>query len=129
MSLIGWNSSRSTCAACSMVLALNGCPCRAASVRRARVGVRTVRAFAREDAEIRRYGAAVEESFEKARYRAWIGALFRGVGGLAGYGAIVVVLWYGGTLLVDGRMSMGELSSFLLYTLTVAVSLGSLATL
>ncbi|MCK6523535.1 ATP-binding cassette domain-containing protein [Myxococcota bacterium] len=92
-------------------------------------GVRTVRAFAREDAEILRYGAAVEESFEKARYRAWIGALFRGVGGLAGYGAIVVVLWYGGTLLVDGRMSMGELSSFLLYTLTVAVSLGSLATL
>jgi ATP-binding cassette subfamily B protein len=90
-------------------------------------GVRTVRAFAREDQEIARYHAAVEASFQIARRRASIIAMLRGFIGFGGYGAIAVVLWFGGNMLVDGSITIGELTSFLLYTLTVAFSLGALS--
>ncbi len=90
-------------------------------------GIRTVRAFAREGAEEARYDEAVETSFQLAKTRARIGALFGGFATFFGYGAIALVLWYGGVLLARGDMTMGELSAFLLYTFTVAVSLGALA--
>ena len=92
-------------------------------------GIRTVRSFAREGKEIERYRVAVEESFSIAKQRAGIIAGLRGLIGFGGYGAIAAVLWFGGTMLVDGTISIGELTGFLLYTLTVAFSLGALSSL
>lgn len=90
-------------------------------------GIRTVRAFAREEQEVQRYGAAVERSFQVAKKRAlYIGA-FRAVVGFGGYFAIAVVLWYGGHLLADGVITIGKLTSFLLYTLTAAFSIAAIA--
>lgn len=89
-------------------------------------GIRTVRAFDREQMVTARYGDAVGASYELARQRAWIGGLFAGFIGVVGYGAIAAVLWYGGTLLIDGQLSFGQLTSFLLYTFTVAFSIGAL---
>jgi ABC transporter fused permease/ATP-binding protein len=90
-------------------------------------GIRTVRAFAREKAEIARYKTAVETSFDIAKSRATYIAGFRGVIGFAGYGAIAVVLWFGGRMLVAETMTIGELTSYLLYTLTAAMSIGALS--
>ncbi len=90
-------------------------------------GIRTVRAFAREDAEDARYGEAVGKAYDLARERARYNAIFGGVAGFAGYGAISGVLWYGGRLLADGRLTMGGLTSFLLYTFTVGFSIAALA--
>ncbi|MEK7703466.1 MAG: ABC transporter transmembrane domain-containing protein [Myxococcota bacterium] len=88
--------------------------------------IRTVRSFAREAEESARYSVAVQESFEQARRRTKVVALFSGGATFAGYGAIAVVLWYGGRLVLEGAMSVGDLTSFLLYTLIVAFSLGAL---
>jgi len=90
-------------------------------------GVRTVRAFAREDKEIQRYRGAVDVSFQLARYRAKLGASFTGGISFAGYGAIAAVLWYGGVMLSEGELGFGQLTSFLLYTFTVAFSIGALS--
>ncbi|MCO4771385.1 MAG: ATP-binding cassette domain-containing protein [Deltaproteobacteria bacterium] len=90
-------------------------------------GIRTVRAFAREDAEGDRYAEHAEEVFNLARSRARLGAMFGGGMGFAFGGAVAVVLWYGGTMLVDGDMSIGELTQFVLYTFFVAMSLGALS--
>ena len=92
-------------------------------------GVRTVRAFAREDQERARYGQAVETAFELAKKRAWLGAGFAGGISFAGFGAIVAVLWVGGYMLADGEMAFGTLTSFMLYTFTVAFSIGALSSL
>ena len=92
-------------------------------------GVRTVRAFAAESHETARYAGAVDESFSLARRRAGMSAVFRGTVTFAGYGAIAAVLWYGGTMLLDGVLSVGDLTSFLMYTLTVAVAVGTLSNL
>lgn len=92
-------------------------------------GLRTVRAFAREEQEVSRYGAAVDESFALAKRRAALGATFVGAVSILGYGAIAGVLWYGGTMLARGEMTFGELTSFLLYTFTVAFAVGGLSSL
>jgi ABC transporter fused permease/ATP-binding protein len=90
-------------------------------------GIRTVRAFARERAEQGRYAVAINESFALARRRAKVGAVFGGTASFAGYSAVAAVLWTGGRMLAAGEMSMGTLTAFLLYTFTLAVSLGALA--
>ncbi len=90
-------------------------------------GIRTVRAFAREEVESARYGEKVERSFDLARQVAYVSSMFGGLAAFAGYGAIAGVLWYGGILLANGRMSMGELTSFLLYTMTLGFAMATLA--
>ncbi len=90
-------------------------------------GIRTVRSFAREREEHARYKAGIETAFALAKKRAWVGAWFSGLISFAGYGSIVAVLWYGGHLLASGEMDFGELTSFMLYTFTVAFSLGALS--
>ena len=90
-------------------------------------GIRTVRSFARESHEHQRYQSSIEEAFQLAKKRAWVGAWFSGLISFAGYGSIVAVLWYGGRLLANGEMDFGELTSFMLYTFTVAFSLGALS--
>ena len=41
-------------------------------------------------------------------------------------GAILTVLWYGGEMVIDKKISTGDLTSFVLYTITLSV--GVLAT-
>ncbi len=89
--------------------------------------VRTVRAFAAEEREVARYSEAVEESYELAAKRAFAYGVFQGITGFAGYGAIALVVWFGGRMVLDGSMTVGDLTAFLLYTLNVAVSLATLA--
>ena len=89
--------------------------------------IRTVRAFGRESFEVERYGTAVEESFRLAKHRAFLGATFSGVLGFVGYAAICGVLWYGATMVVDGSIGFGTLTSFMLYTFTVAFSISALS--
>jgi ATP-binding cassette subfamily B protein len=92
-------------------------------------GVRTVRAFAREGSEVQRYAGAVQKSYGLARKRIRSIAVITIIAGLLGYAAIAGVLWYGGRLVIDGEMTVGALTSFILYAMTVAVSVGTLGSL
>jgi ATP-binding cassette subfamily B protein len=92
-------------------------------------GVRTVRAFGAEPQEVARYGAAVERSFELARRRIRLGAVFMAFASFLAFAAASLVLWYGGHLVLQDLMTVGELTAFLVYTLLVAVSLGALTDL
>ncbi len=92
-------------------------------------GIRTVRAFGAEPEEDERYGRAVESSFLLARRRIRIGAVFMAFASLLGFSAAALVLWVGGHQVLDGSMTVGELTAFLVYTLLVAISLGALTDL
>lgn len=92
-------------------------------------GVRTVRLFAREQQEVARYTAAVGQAFEVSQRRVRITGIFQAGVTTLGSGALVAVLWYGGRLVLDHVMTVGELTAFLLYTTGVAMSLGTLASL
>jgi len=93
------------------------------------VGIRTVRAFASEASESKRYGDAVDQSFELAKKRNVITGFFFSIAMTASTAAIAVVMGYGGRLVVAHAMSVGQLTSFLVYTLVVAFSLGALGDL
>jgi len=90
-------------------------------------GLRTVRSFAREAQEVARYRDAVDTSYRLAARRALVTGMFQGTAGFAGYCAVALVVWYGGNMVVEGDLTVGELIAFLLYTLTVAFSLAALS--
>jgi ABC transporter fused permease/ATP-binding protein len=92
-------------------------------------GIRTVRAFASEAREARRYGGAVELSYELAKKRTVVTGAFMGVAMLGATLSIALVMGYGGRLVTSGEMTVGQLTAFLVYTLVVAFSLGALGDL
>jgi subfamily B ATP-binding cassette protein MsbA len=91
--------------------------------------IRTVQSFTREEEETRRLGALLSGVVEAAVRRAWLRALFFGVVGFIAFAGVVAVLWQGGRLVLDGTLTPGSLVSFLLYAITVAAAVGSLAAL
>ncbi len=92
-------------------------------------GIRTVRSFAREEAESERYGIRVWESFAVSRRRIKTVAVFIALATVGAFGSVSAVLWFGGRMVMAGDMTVGALASFILYTLIVAMSLSALADL
>jgi ATP-binding cassette, subfamily B, bacterial MsbA len=91
--------------------------------------IRTVQSFHREGEETRRYSSLLSGVVTAAIARAKIRALFFGVVGFIAFGGVVAVLWEGGQLVLAGALTPGALVSFLLYAITVAAAVGSLASL
>ena len=59
------------------------------------------------------------KAYEVGRKRAILGALFGGVAILLGNCVILAILYYGGSLVIAGEISVGDLSSIILYTITL----------
>jgi subfamily B ATP-binding cassette protein MsbA len=91
--------------------------------------IRTVQSFHREAEETRRYGAHLADVVVAAIRRAKLRAIFFGVVGFIAFAGVVAVLWEGGQLVLDGALTPGALVAFLLYAITVAAAVGSLASL
>ena len=91
--------------------------------------IRTVQSFCHESVDRARYGERVESAFQTAIQRARLGAALGGIATALTFGAIGLVLWFGGREVLAGRLSGGELSAFLFYAVLVASSVGSLSEL
>lgn len=91
--------------------------------------IRTVRTFSREDKCTDEYAVDIHKSYvQGANLAKWIGG-FAGFAGLLVQMAILLVLWYGGTLVRSGELTTGLLTSFMLYTLTVAMAFAFISSL
>ncbi|MCF8003044.1 MAG: ATP-binding cassette domain-containing protein [Chromatiaceae bacterium] len=90
-------------------------------------GIRTVQAFCHEPIDRARYGERVEEAFGTAMQRSVASALLSTLVTLLTFGAIGVVLWFGGREVLAGRITGGELSAFLFYAILVAGNVGALS--
>lgn len=92
-------------------------------------GITNVKAFANEWYEINRYTAKIREIVKIAIK----GGLYRGYFAsfiiLCLFGSIVAVVWYGVILSIRGDISIGELLSFVLYSIYVGASFGGIAEL
>ena len=91
--------------------------------------IRVVQSFTREKEEVRRYDALLADVITAALRRARIRGVFFGVITFCAFGGVVAVMWQGGRLVLDGTLTPGSLVQFLLYTITVAASVGALASL
>jgi subfamily B ATP-binding cassette protein MsbA len=89
--------------------------------------IRTVQSFTREAEETRRFGAQLSDVVDAGVRRAMLRAMFFGVVGFVAFGGVVAVLWQGGRLVLSGTLTAGAFVSFLLYAITVAAAVGSLA--
>ena len=88
--------------------------------------IRTVRSFAAEPVESDRFLQALDKALEIAKKKISLVANFMGAMSLLGSSAIILILWLGGRMVVVGELSIGTLSAFILYTMTVAISVSSL---
>ncbi|KAI4964344.1 hypothetical protein ZWY2020_005905 [Hordeum vulgare] len=89
--------------------------------------IRTVRAFAQEPHEISRYGGKVNETLKLGLKQAKVVGLFSGGLNAASTLSVVVVVIYGANLTINGYMTTGSLTSFILYSLTVGSSVSALS--
>ena len=95
------------------------------SAEEAIAGIRVVQSFTAEKLEAKRYGSLIADSFKAALQRGRFRAAFGPSVGFAMFSAISVVMWYGGRQVLDGTLSIGQLTSFLIYTLMIAGSIAS----
>jgi subfamily B ATP-binding cassette protein MsbA len=89
--------------------------------------IRTVQSFTREGFESEAYGRAVNRARDEGLRRAIARASLTGAVTFAAFGAIVMVLWEGGRLVLAGELSPGTLVAFLLYAVTISGAITSLA--
>lgn len=89
--------------------------------------MQTVQSYTRENMESQRYGDAADAAFASAlrrnRNRSYLTALAITLV----FGSIVFVLWLGAHAVMEGRMTPGLLTQFMLYAAIVGGSTGALA--
>jgi subfamily B ATP-binding cassette protein MsbA len=78
-------------------------------------GIRVVKSFVREDYERERFGTQVRRTLDVVLKRARIMAVFVPIITFATFASAAAVLWYGGTQVIKGVMSPGDLIAFVLY--------------
>jgi ATP-binding cassette, subfamily B, bacterial len=90
-------------------------------------GIKTVQSYLGEGLEIANFKNHLKNylasSLDKLRLRSLMIALVIA----CAFGSIVVVLWFGGHLVLGGQISAGDLSSFIFYAILAATSLVSLS--
>jgi subfamily B ATP-binding cassette protein MsbA len=89
--------------------------------------IRTVQSFTREVWEAERFGVEIDATRDEGLRRAVARAALTGAVTFAAFGAIVMVLWEGGRLVLAGDLSPGTLVAFLLYAVTIAAAITSVA--
>jgi len=88
-------------------------------------GISNVKAFVNESYEASRYSrtldAVVKIAVKGATYR----GIFASFIIFCLFGAVVAVIWYGSSLVAAGNISVGDLTTYILYSIFVAGSMGS----
>ena len=89
--------------------------------------MQTVQSYVREDRESERYAVAADNAFETALRRNLNRSYLTALAITLVFGSIVFVLWLGAQAVMDGRMTPGLLTQFMLYAAIVGGSTGALA--
>lgn len=90
-------------------------------------GIATVVQFGAEKQEWKRYNDLVQQAHQAAIRTGRTQALFDGSVHVAANGAILCVLAYGGNLVMQGSITAGDLTGFLMYSLLLAGNVSSLS--
>lgn len=92
-------------------------------------GISIVKAFANEWYEIARYNGKITEvvkiAIKGGKYRGYFASFII----FCLFGSIVAVVWFGVKLSISGEMSVGNLITFVLYSIFVGASFGGIAEL
>ena len=89
--------------------------------------IQIVQAYAREPLEAQRFGTSTESAFASAIRRVRARSLLTALAIVLVFGAIVFVLWLGAHAVLEGRLTAGLLTQFILYAALVAGATGAIA--
>ena len=90
-------------------------------------GVRTMQAYTHEDEDRRRFSEITETAFDIAVRRVGARAMMTAIVITLVFGAVGIILWYGGHDVIAGRITGGDLSAFVFYAIIVAGSVGAIS--
>lgn len=88
--------------------------------------IRTVKAFAQELNEMENYRTKLINLLKLCEKESLYRGVFFGMAGLTGNAMTLSVLYYGGVMLTDSIITVGNLSAFLLYAAYVGISMNGL---
>lgn len=86
-----------------------------ATAQEAFSAIRVVRSFATEDMELERFSKANSENFKALLQSVSIQGILSGVIEVFLIAALAIVFWFGGQNVIDGKLTPGELISFIGY--------------
>lgn len=89
--------------------------------------IQSVKSFARENYEVGRYHDKVEELFVTSRKRVLYSNLFWSAVAVMFLSTMIVIFWYGGTEVLAGRLTAGDLVAFIFFAFNIGRSLGGMA--
>ncbi|XP_053608432.1 ATP-binding cassette sub-family B member 10, mitochondrial-like [Plodia interpunctella] len=89
--------------------------------------IKTVKAFSKEKSECKVYAQRIENLLKLAYKESMAVGSFYGLTGLSGNMIIILVLYYGGGMVATEQLTVGNLTSFLLYAAYVGISIGGLS--
>jgi ABC-type multidrug transport system fused ATPase/permease subunit len=89
-------------------------------------GIRIVKAFAREEHQLRRFSRAVGRVFDQSIYSTRLQAVFSPLIGLLPQLGIALILLIGGRQVINGSLSLGDFTAFYTYLVMLAGPLRSL---
>lgn len=90
------------------------------------LGISNVKAFVNEYYETRRYAGKLDSVVKLAVKGATYRGFFASFIIFCIFGAVIAVIWYGANLVAAGEISVGDLTTYILYSMFVAGSMGSL---
>ena len=89
--------------------------------------LQTSQSFCREASDSYLFEQKSETAFLAAKSRIWNKAILTAIAMLLAFGAISAILWMGGYDVINGKMSLGQLSSFIFYAALAAGCVGGLS--
>lgn len=87
-------------------------------------GIASVKSFTNEGYETTRYRAGIERFIGVTMRGALYQGAFTAFITFAGFGSIVLVIWYGARLVEAGDLTFGEITQFLMYTMFIGGAIG-----
>ncbi|MEG9861918.1 MAG: ABC transporter transmembrane domain-containing protein [Parvularculales bacterium] len=89
--------------------------------------IQTVQAFTRETYNSAIFHSSVETAFQAARWHITARSVLTGLVISLAFSSVIVILWVGAQLVLDGQMTAGQLGQFVLYAVFAATSMGALS--
>ena len=89
--------------------------------------IRTMQAYTHEAIDRSLFGARVEDAFATARRRVTVRAIMTVIVIVLVFGSVGLILWIGGHDVLAGRLTVGQLSAFVIYSVVVAGSIGAIS--
>lgn len=90
-------------------------------------GIKTIQSFVRESSEINKFNKQLINTLSSAKFRIFLRSILTTIVIILVFSSIGFVLWIGGHDVLKGKMSAGDLSSFIFYSVIMAGGAGALS--